>query len=95
MAELEQRYKPRGDVRFRTLADEGVIVRQAAGEVVVLNAVGARVMELLSGGASGTAIVDQLEKEYDADRATLERDVAAHLAELLEADVIEAEGSAA
>jgi len=95
MIAMQQTYKTCNDVRFRALGDEGIVVRQQAGEVIVLNAAGARVIELVAGGASGAAIVDQLEQEYDADRATLERDVAAHLAELVEADVIEAAPSAA
>jgi elongation factor P hydroxylase len=95
MIAMQHTYKTCNDVRFRALDDEGIVVRQQAGEVIVLNAAGTRVIELVAAGASGASIVDQLEQEYDTDRATLERDVAAHLAELLEANVIEPAPSAA
>jgi len=95
MIAMQHTYKTCNDVRFRALDDEGIVVRQQAGEVIVVNAAGTRVIELVAAGASGASIVDQLEKEYDTDRATLERDVAAHLAELLEAHVIEPAPSAA
>jgi hypothetical protein len=41
------RYRLAPDVRFRVVGDEGVVVRQDAGEVLVVNGVAARVLELL------------------------------------------------
>ena len=38
------------DVRYQQIADEGVVVRQTAGEVLVLNEVGTRVLALLDEG---------------------------------------------
>ncbi len=77
------------DARYRNIGGEGVVVRQAAGEVLVLNGVGARVLDLLDSGATVGELVSALAAEYDADRATLERDVLAYFQELLDAGVIE------
>lgn len=41
------RYRLAPDVRFRVVSGEGVVVRQDAGEVLVVNGVAARVLELL------------------------------------------------
>ena len=83
------------DCRYRRVVDEGVILRQSAGEVLVSNAVGARVMDLLDGTNPVAAIVDRLVSELDVDRDTAERDLAAFLQGLLDGGVIEPRASAA
>ena len=77
------------DTRHRTVGGEGVVVRQGPGEVLVVNAVGSRVVELLDGTHTVDAVVDVLLGEYQTDRETLTRDINSYLVELLEAGVIE------
>lgn len=82
-------FRKRADARYRNVGGEGVVVRQEAGEVLVVNEVGARVLDLVDAQTPVDALVDALAAEYDADRATLERDVAAYLRELVDAGIIE------
>ena len=77
------------DTRYRNIGDEGVVVRQTAGEVLVLNEIGVRVLELLEAAVPVSGLLDALDAEYAVDRATLERDVLAYLQELVDAGVIE------
>ncbi len=78
------------DARYRNVGGEGIVVRQTAGEVLVLNDVGVRVLELLEAAdLSASALVDALVAEYAVDRATLEQDVPAYLQELVDAGVVE------
>jgi len=64
-------------------------VKQRAGEVLVLNDVGARVMDLAEAGESIAGMVSVLAAEYDVAAPVLERDLLAYLQELLDAEVIE------
>lgn len=82
-------FRMHADARYRNIGGEGVVVRQAAGEVLVLNEVGARVLDLLDARTPVAALVDALVAEYDADRATLERDILAYLRALVDAGVVE------
>jgi hypothetical protein len=86
---IEHVFRPRRDVRFRVVGDEGVLVRQEAGEVIAVNEVGASVLALLDSRRSVGNILDALLEEYDVDRASLSSDVFRFLAELQEAGVLE------
>ena len=77
------------DTRYRNIGGEGVVVRQTAGEVLVLNEIGVRVLELLEAALPVSGLLDALDAEYEIDRPTLERDVLAYLQELVDAGVIE------
>jgi hypothetical protein len=77
------------DARYRNIGGEGIVVRQAAGEVLVLNGVGARVLDLLESGSTVESLLDALGTEYDIDPAVLRQDVLAYLQELQDAGVIE------
>ena len=77
------------DARYRNIGGEGVVVRQAAGEVLVLNEIGVRVLELLEAMMPVSGLLDALDAEYEIDRPTLEQDVLAYLQELVDAGVIE------
>jgi hypothetical protein len=79
----------RSDVRFRVIEDEGVVVRQTAAEVLVLNDTATRILALADGAASLGCWVDMLLDEYDVERATLEKDVLAFAAELLAQGLLE------
>lgn len=78
-----------GDVRFRAVPPETVVVRQAAAEVMVLSEVAGAILERLDARRPLDAVVDDLLPRYDTDRATLERDVLAFAAELVSAGIAE------
>lgn len=84
----------RSDVRFRVVAPEAVVIRQTVPEVLVLNAVAGRVLELCDGRTSLASLVDALVLECDVERAELERDVLGFAQELLEAQLVEEVGDA-
>ena len=80
------------DVRYRVVGDEGVVVRQTDAEVIAVNEVGARILELLTDGRSIGHVLDTLTDEYAIDRASLATDVEAFVRAMLEAGVLRAEG---
>jgi hypothetical protein len=84
----------RSDVRFRVIEDEGVVVRQAAAEVLVLNAVATRMLALADGEATVGGWIDALAGEFEVERGDLERDVLAFAGELVEQGLLEPVGVA-
>lgn len=80
------------DVRFRRVVDEAVVLRQQEAEVLVLNDLGGRVLELIGPPGEGRSVEEMvavLVEEYDVEPARLQEDVSAFLAELIERGVIE------
>jgi coenzyme PQQ biosynthesis protein PqqD len=75
----------RKDVRFRRVADEGVVLVQEDGRVLGVNDSGARVLELMDGRRTLREIVDELGREVDAERTAIEADVASFVERLREA----------
>jgi hypothetical protein len=89
MIDKDSVFRRRSDVRYRIVGPEAVVVRQSVPEVLVLNGVGARVVERIDGTLTVDTLVSALAGEYDVERETLERDVVAFLGELAEGGVIE------
>ena len=81
--------RPSRDIRYRRIDGEAVVVRQRAAEVLVMNEVAARLLDLADGRANVGAWVDALAREYDVDRETLERDVLTFAAELAAEGMLE------
>jgi Coenzyme PQQ synthesis protein D (PqqD) len=79
----------RSDVRYRRIEGEAVVLRQSAAEVLVLNEVGASVLDLADGERSVGEWIETLRGEYDADPETLARDVLTFAGELAEAGMLE------
>jgi hypothetical protein len=79
----------REDVRYRVIDEEGVVVRQSAGEVLVLNDLGTRILALADGAAPVAGWIEALLTDYDVERQELERDVLAFAAELVEQGLLE------
>lgn len=95
------RYRLAPDVRFRVVSGEGVVVRQDAGEVLVVNGVAARVLELLdprrakgSGpqpgdrGRSFAELLERLGQEFEATEEEIARDLREFLDEVLAGGVV-------
>jgi hypothetical protein len=79
----------RADVRFRVIDAEGVVVRQSAGEVLVLNELGTHILALADGSAPIAQWIDTLLGAFDVERAQLERDVLDFAAELVTQGLLE------
>ncbi|MDP9122743.1 MAG: PqqD family protein [Acidobacteriota bacterium] len=79
----------RGDVRFRLVEDEAVVVRQSAAEVLVLNEVASRILALADGSGPVGTWVEALLGEYAVEREVLTRDVLAFAVELTAAGLLE------
>ena len=90
MNDNDRFYRLRDDIRYREVAGEGIVLCQERGEVLVVNGLGVRVVELVEQGCTFAAIVATLLQEYDVDRETLRSDVAAYLEDLRGAGVLDA-----
>lgn len=80
----------RADVRYRRIEGEAVVLRQSAAEVLVLNGVGAAVLDLADGLRPVGEWIDALALRYGADRETVARDVLEFAGEAEEAGLLEA-----
>jgi hypothetical protein len=82
--------KPSRDIRWRRIDGEAVVIRQRVGEVLVMNEVAARLLDLADGRTPVSGWIEVLAGEYDVDREALERDVLAFTAELAAEGMLEA-----
>lgn len=78
-------------IRWRLVGNEGVVLNQDKGEVLVLNKLGIRILELLKNRVDVGDLSEVLLQEYEVDAATLEGDIQHYIDELLTADVITCE----
>jgi hypothetical protein len=85
--------KARTDVRYRVVDRRAILICQRDAEVLVLNEVGARVLDLLQAGTPVREVLDAMATEFDVGRADLDRDVIAFLRELVETGVLEEAGT--
>lgn len=63
------------DLLHSTLGGEEVILNPTNGTYYGLDGVGARVWTIIEEPHTAREVSEQLEKEYDVDRSTVERDV--------------------
>ena len=81
--------KPREGVIAKMVGSEMVLLDYDRGIYYGLNGVGARVWQLLAGGATRDEVIARLTDEYDVARATLEADVAALLRDLQAKELVD------
>ena len=74
-------------VRWRRVGEEGVVLNQNSSEVLVLNSLGMRIIELLDQSMSVDQMIDTLLLEYDVEPSVLRHDVRDFLHQLIEADL--------
>lgn len=86
---LPERLQRRRDVRFRIVDREAVVLRQDAGETLVLNEVGSRILALLDEGEPLSALAGRLAEEFQVEDAEVEPDIDHFVRELLAAGVLE------
>lgn len=82
-------YRRRSDVRFRLIDREAVVLRQEAGETLVINEVGARILELLDQGATLESVAEALWQEFEVEPERALEDVHDFAQRLVSAGVIE------
>jgi hypothetical protein len=78
-------------VRFRRFEEEGVLVNQKNAEALVVNEVGARLLEVADGKRTIADCAELLTGEFDAAREDIEQDLLAFAGALVEAGVAVAE----
>lgn len=69
-------------VRYRTVGDEGVVVNVEHDQVMVVNELGVRTLELIRATGSRKAIVAALVAEYETTPERVEADLEVFLDEL-------------
>ena len=89
MNNLSHVYRTSPDIRFRLVGDEAVVLRQAVGEVIVINDSGAMLLEMLKSGVSMMEMVDALTNEFEVDTEAAADDVRIYLDALTVAGVVE------
>ena len=90
LVEKENTLKLKSDVRFRSVAGEGIIVCQEKAEVLVVNGVGARILELVQREMSFEEIVQKIQEEYEVEGSDMVNDVRVFIEELDGAGVLDA-----
>jgi hypothetical protein len=77
------------DLRYRRIEGEAVVLRQSAAEVLVLNEVGASVLDLADGRRPVGEWIDAIVRDYGADREAVARDVLEFAGEAAAAGLLE------
>lgn len=76
------------DVRQTRVADEGVILRQDDGEILVINEVAIHFVELIDGRKDLGELTELLLQEYEVEKNTLVADLAEYASELINQNVL-------
>ena len=84
-----RRFRRGRDVRYRVVGGQAVVIVQEAGEAIVLNEVGTRVLELIDRQLTFQEIADDLCEQFEVAGETAVLDLERYLSELLEAGVVE------
>lgn len=82
------RYRLDPNARFRVLDGEGIFVLQEAAEVLVLNPVGAFIVERLQANLALEEVVDEVVRRYEVDADRARQDAVALLESLVEAGAL-------
>ena len=84
-----ERYLLDPHARFRVMDDEGIFVLQEAGEVLVVNRVGAFIVEQLEDGKNLDELVEAMTRRYDVNEEQARTDASSLLDALLEAGAVQ------
>lgn len=85
-----QHYRVDPHARFRILNGEGIFVLQKAGEVLVVNPIGAFIVEQLEARLTIDEVVTAVTERYAVDRVRAQADADSLIEALLEAGAIQA-----
>lgn len=92
------RLRQRSDVRYRQIDGEAVVLRQDAGETLVLNEAGSLILDCLAKGRTAAEAAGALAAAFEVSEEEALADVEAFAAELESAGILEQspdEGAAA
>jgi hypothetical protein len=92
------RLRQRSDVRYRQIDGEAVVLRQDAGETLVINEAGSLILDFLAKGRSAAETANALAEAFEVSAEEALADVEAFAAELEAAGILEQrpeEGAAA
>jgi hypothetical protein len=84
----QQRFRVDPHARFRVMDDEGIFVLQDAGEVLVVNEVGAFIVQQLQAECSIDEVIAAITDRYAVDQDRARADARVLLDSLLEAGAI-------
>ncbi|MEO1367968.1 MAG: PqqD family protein [Acidobacteriota bacterium] len=87
---MPDRFRRRRDVRYRIIDSEAVVLRQQAGETLVLNEVGSRILQLCDDGESFDGVVRSISQEFDVETPQAEADARQFISQLVDAGILEA-----
>ena len=89
MTNYEKPYQRSSEVRYRIVGDKAVVVRQDLAEVMLLNEVGARVLDLLDGNRTMAEIERLILSEYEVEQIKLEEDLRRFMGDLERAGIVQ------
>lgn len=84
---------PNPQIVDRILADEAVLVMAEAGQVKVLNQVGARIWQLIDGQRPISQIAQIIHEEFEVDLAECQQDTLTFINELANKGIVTPSGT--
>ncbi|MCU1302681.1 MAG: hypothetical protein JWQ87_2965 [Candidatus Sulfotelmatobacter sp.] len=75
-------YRVADTIRSTHNQDGAVVLNIRQGQMFNLNPVGSRILELLKSGSTEADVIDEISRQFGADRAVVERDVQEFVASL-------------
>ena len=88
MIDRQTSLKLSDDIRYRHVLNEAVLIRQKVGEILALNHLGGRVLDLLQTESNMAGVLTILEKEFEVEPPRLEKDVLAFVLQLVEEGIV-------
>ena len=83
-------WKLDGNVRFRRLFDEAVLINQKTAEALVINDTGIRFIEGCDGQRTVAQIIADMVDEFDVSAEQLAQDLEPFIAQIAELEIIQA-----
>jgi Coenzyme PQQ synthesis protein D (PqqD) len=93
MITAESRFRRRERILVQSVAGKQVLLDLDDGQYYALDEVSGRIWDLCDGANSVAAVVAAVCREYDAPVETVEEDVAGFLGEMVEAKLLQQEGT--
>jgi hypothetical protein len=87
MLSMEDRIQREEKIPWRLIEGEAVLVNIEDGEVIHLNEVAAEIWSVIDGTRCVQEIVEHVNREFEAERVTIEKDVFDFLGKLIEKKV--------
>lgn len=81
--------KKKSDIRHRTIDNEGIIMCQDSADIIAVNAVGSRILELIDGHKSIDDCLAILVTEFDVEPLQLQQDCLDFILDLMQNDILE------